>query len=343
MAMELKYYSCHWFGWFLQLSFFGVLFFMLVKIRLSYWYSIEVWNISIYYDLLMFSQFSLLFYKHVFWTTALGLSLYWGELAYLGLFENLVFVVIFSSVYMTIIIMSLYYREKLLHILTVSKNQAEADRKKTEELLVNMIPPHVYKNLREENVIVDTLNEVTLMYADIVGFTQWSSDKEPIQIVEMLSKLFDRFDYACKSFGVYKVHTIGDCYVVMGNVDNNNRNPFEECLNMVMFAQRIIEIIEEVNELFEMQLNMRIGMNTGRVIGGVTGSKIVRYDIYGPDVLIANKVESNGISGKICVSESSKNYLELCYSSLVEFGFHKEIGIPSINQCVKIYTADLIK
>eukprot|EP00361_Fabrea_salina_P002351 CAMPEP_0202426464 /NCGR_PEP_ID=MMETSP1345-20130828/838_1 /ASSEMBLY_ACC=CAM_ASM_000843 /TAXON_ID=342563 /ORGANISM="Fabrea Fabrea salina" /LENGTH=174 /DNA_ID=CAMNT_0049036895 /DNA_START=938 /DNA_END=1459 /DNA_ORIENTATION=+ len=174
---------------------------------------------------------------------------------------------------------------------------------------------------------------MTLLYADIVGFTQWSSGKEPIEVVEMLSHLFDHFDQHCKQLGIYKVHTIGDCYVVMGTNSTTARDPLQEALNVVEFAQRMISVIQQVNREEGTNLDMRIGVHTGEVIGGVTGTSIVRYDIYGSDVLIANKAESNGEPGRVCVSESTKQLLEGCSS--LDFQFHKTIELPKISREVQ--------
>jgi class 3 adenylate cyclase len=78
------------------------------------------------------------------------------------------------------------------------------------------MPPHVLQNMLANKSITDKLNNVTLLYADIVGFTNYSKSRTPIQVVAMLSGLFKKFDNLCLDFTVYKVHTIGDCYVVMG-------------------------------------------------------------------------------------------------------------------------------
>lgn len=110
----------------------------------------------------------------------------------------------------------------------------------------------------------------------------------------MLSQLFTKFDKECQMHNIYKVHTIGDCYVVMSYRHEHNRNYAHECLDVIKFAQEMIRIINDINIDNGSQLNMRIGIHTGTVIAGITGTNIVRYDIYGPDVLIANKMESGG-------------------------------------------------
>jgi class 3 adenylate cyclase len=78
------------------------------------------------------------------------------------------------------------------------------------------MPKHVYENIKNEQNVPDRLENNTMIYADIVGFTNWSSGKTPHEVVDMLSKLFESFDRLCERYRAYKVHTIGDCYVVMG-------------------------------------------------------------------------------------------------------------------------------
>lgn len=99
---------------------------------------------------------------------------------------------------------------------------------------------------------------------------------------------------------VYKLYTIGDCYVVMGMMDSNDRNEALEAKNVVEMGFEMINIIKRVRTYINFdKLDMRIGVHTGKIIGGVLGTDIVRYDIYGPDVLIANKMESKGEKGQV--------------------------------------------
>lgn len=148
----------------------------------------------------------------------------------------------------------------------------------------------------------------------------------------MLSELFTQFDKKCVDLNVYKVHTIGDCYVVMGYNGTNRRDRGQECINMLTMAQNMIEIINNINELHGSELNMRIGLHTGDVIAGIIGTNIVRYDIYGPDVLIANKMESGGKPGFINVSDVTKSILEDMDPNKYLFEFNKEISAKSINR-----------
>jgi Adenylate cyclase, family 3 (some proteins contain HAMP domain) len=110
-------------------------------------------------------------------------------------------------------------------MISILKQAASKDVEKTEELLSQMLPQHVLINLEEENSVTDRLSNVTLMYADIVGFTAWSSTKTPIEVVNMLSLLFTKFDKLCLIHNVYKVHTIGDCYVIFGYITRIKKEP----------------------------------------------------------------------------------------------------------------------
>lgn len=150
---------------------------------------------------------------------------------------------------------------------------------------------------------------MTILFADIKGFTAYSNkhNENPEKVVEMLRRLFTDFDKCCLKFKVYKLYTIGDCYVVMGFTNAYYRNPLQEALNVINMAAAMIDIIKRTRQEMDfMELNMRIGIHTGNIIGGIIGTDIVRYDIYGSDVLIANKFEEYGVPSQIHISDSTK-------------------------------------
>ena len=234
----------------------------------------------------------------------------------------------------SVFFITLYYTIDLLCCLSIEMQErkifninkfALKEIKNTEKLLNQMIPTQVLRNLHYDITTTDRYFDVTIIYADICGFTSWSSSKEPIEVVSMLSKLFSNFDHLCVRHNVYKVHTIGDCYVILSFTDGDQRDIAKECINMVEIALDMIKTIQKVNKRQKTELNMRIGMHTGEVIAGITGTNIVRYDIYGPDVEIANKTESSGLPGKINVSEVTQNLLEIYQPGRFEFSFNKEI------------------
>lgn len=213
---------------------------------------------------------------------------------------------------------------------------AQREIQNTEKLLNQMMPPQVVKNLQNDITTTDKYSNVTIIFADICGFTAFSSDKKPIEVVSMLSKLFSNFDHLCMLNNVYKVHTIGDCYVVLSfsnsGDDEKERDPTKECSNMIQMALDMVKSIKKTNRDKGTSLNMRIGMHTGEVIAGITGTNIVRYDIYGPDVDIANKMESGGSPGKIDVSEVTKALLEQSNPGRFEYQFNKKITHEPVNR-----------
>lgn len=290
-------------------------------------------------NLLVLSQCFLLVYRY---TLIICLTIMIGMLCFIlsKIEENMFRYIILTVFFNLMIIFSSYYREKNTRIFFALKEYSDEELRKTENLLSHMMPSHVYNNLKEEKTTTDLLSEVTLLYADIVGFTAWSSDKTPKEVVGMLYELFSKFDQKCVEHDVYKVHTIGDCYVAIGYKGDAGRDPSEESFNVINFAYSMIEIINVINAENNSNLNMRIGIHTGSIIGGIAGTNIVRYDIYGKDVLITNQIESNGLSGRISVSETTKNLIEEFKPGCFNFNFHKEISIHSINTEIKAFIID---
>ena len=220
-------------------------------------------------------------------------------------------------------------------------NQKEAKTLvETEKMLFNLMPLHVVQNMKDDIPVADVLENVTLLFADIVGYTSFGNSHEPVEVVGMLMVLFKNFDNATKECNVYKVHTIGDCYVVMGfngKVSMNERNYYEEAKNVCKMGEQMIKIIRDVRKKVRYEaLDMRIGIHTGRVIAGIIGSSVVRYDIFGSDVLIANQMESSGTPGRINISEETKKLLET-KDIPYEVKFNKEVNVDSVDKKIKCY------
>lgn len=203
------------------------------------------------------------------------------------------------------------YRDARIEKYFTLKQAVTAEIEKTDNLLQNLLPQHILDSMKLERAITDHLEETTLLVADIVGFTAWSNEREPSEVIEMLSNLFSEFDQLCLVHKAYKVYTIGDCYIAMGYWDRESqRSPGLECRNVVRMAEDMKKVIAQVNDDYFTDLNMRIGVHTGEIIGAMVGTNIVRYDIYGRDVLIAFKMEANSKPGEINLSLASRNLLE---------------------------------
>lgn len=212
-------------------------------------------------------------------------------------------------------------------------------------LISKLVPFHILTVIKNEKRQVDEFDDQTLLFTDMVGFTAFSKNvKDPREVVNLLSKLFSRFDQLCEENRVYKVHTIGDCYVIMGyngKIDKSRRSKnvvIDEAQKVIQTGIEMIEIIKEVREASEDEnlkaLDMRIGIHTGKVVAGIIGSKVVRYDIFGEGVLIANKMESNGVPGKVCVSDETRKILMQQPEIYNEYLFeeHSAFTLSSINR-----------
>ena len=229
------------------------------------------------------------------------------------------------------------------------------------QFINRLLPLHIQDIINSGIKTGEKYTNVTLLFADIVGFTAYSAGKRPRQVVEMLSRLFTNFDKECDRLNLFKIYTIGDCYVVMGFVDSKNRRtPKEEAHSVAQLAISMINIICSVRKKIRYdqpkkldkpgkngdkpdkpqktdQLDMRIGIHTGEAYGGVIGTDLVRFDLYGEDVVIANKMESGGAPGQICVSEITKNLLEEVETANYTFRENQEIYMKMSDRKIKSY------
>ena len=119
------------------------------------------------------------------------------------------------------------------------------------------------------------------------------------------------------------------------------RDPKQECVNVVMMAFEMKKVIEKVNDDYFTTLDMRIGVHTGEIIGAVVGTNIVRYDVYGRDVLIAFKMEANSQPGRVNVSEAAKAFLEEVSPDSFAFVPNKVVDITAIGAKVPCYFTSL--
>lgn len=231
-------------------------------------------------------------------------------------------------------------------VITWYNTQGQSSWKKDmiQDFILRLIPKHLSNDIGSDKLSIgSTYENVTLLFADIVGFTAYSAGKTPKQVVEMLSSLFTSFDKECNRLELYKVYTIGDCYVVMGFLDGNDRmDPELECQDVLELGFSMIEIIARVRKEVNFDgLHMRIGIHTGSIIGGIVGTNIIRFDLYGADVLIANKMESNGQEDRIHVSQTSKELLDkVNQNKRYMFSPNGEVEISALNRKVKSYFVD---
>ncbi|XP_042146026.1 atrial natriuretic peptide receptor 1 isoform X2 [Ixodes scapularis] len=185
------------------------------------------------------------------------------------------------------------------------------EKRKSEELLYQVLPRSVAEQLKRGNAVIPELyDSVTIYFSDIVGFTSMCSSSTPIQVVDFLNDLYTCFDAVISDFDVYKVETIGDAYmVVSGLPDRNGHNHAREVARMALSLLRAVRNFR-IRHRPDDTLKLRIGMHTGPCCAGVVGQKMPRYCLFGDTVNTASRMESNGEPLRIHVSPDTKAVLE---------------------------------
>lgn len=186
------------------------------------------------------------------------------------------------------------------------KRQHEAlaqEQAKTEQLLLNILPLKIAQRLKAgEEHIADAFPNVSVLFADMVGFTAMSRTMTPSALVEVLGDLFSRFDLITEKHGLEKIKTIGDCYMLAGGVPE----PSDDHAHAVVDAAlEFCTALEEMRERTGGALRMRIGVHSGPIVAGVIGLRKFTYDLWGDTVNVASRMESTGEPGRIHVSANT--------------------------------------
>ncbi|MDY6937365.1 MAG: adenylate/guanylate cyclase domain-containing protein [Cyanobacteriota bacterium] len=192
-----------------------------------------------------------------------------------------------------------------------TENCLRNEREKSDRLLLNVLPEPIAERLKKgQNNIADGFSEVTILFADIVGFTQLSSRTSPKDLVNLLNDIFSEFDRLSQKYDLEKIKTIGDSYMVAGGLPIPREDSGEAIADMALEMQAQIDRFRR--QLGE-NLSIRIGINTGSVVAGVIGTKKFIYDLWGDAVNTASRMESHGIPDKIQVTETTYQCLKHKY------------------------------
>ncbi|NJO18247.1 MAG: hypothetical protein HC877_21685 [Thioploca sp.] len=189
-------------------------------------------------------------------------------------------------------------------MLTSLEDQSQAlavEQEKTESLLNNILPISIAKRMKQgETLIAEHFDQATVLFSDIVGFTQLSTHTTPARLVEILNQIFSEFDLIADYYGLEKIKTIGDAYMVVAGVPQPCKLHVE---TMALMALKMRDKVFELNKLFNLDISIRIGISTGEVVAGIIGKRKFAYDLWGDVVNTAARMELHGVAGKIQCTE----------------------------------------
>ncbi|HAZ43977.1 MAG TPA: hypothetical protein DDW76_16275 [Cyanobacteria bacterium UBA11369] len=181
------------------------------------------------------------------------------------------------------------------------------EQEKVEQLLLNVLPPPIVSRLKQEpSSIADSFPEATVLFADIVGFTKIADLISPATLVDLLNEIFSSFDLLTQKYGLEKIKTIGDAYMVAGGIPTPRADHAEA---IALLALDMQHAIASFNTQRGEDFNIRIGIHTGPVVAGVIGIKKFIYDLWGDTVNTASRMESHGLPGCIQVSYTTYQIL----------------------------------
>jgi len=188
-------------------------------------------------------------------------------------------------------------REKTMAALDEKHRALEIEQARSERLLLNILPQPIAERLkRHEEVIADSFEDVTVLFADIVDFTTYSAERSAEDVVSLLNEVFSKFDRLAEGRELEKIKTIGDAYMVVGGLPIPRPDHVEAVVEMAIAMQA---------EARDAGVELRIGIHTGPVVAGVIGTRKFSYDLWGDTVNTASRMESHGLPGEIQVTEAT--------------------------------------
>jgi adenylate cyclase len=174
-------------------------------------------------------------------------------------------------------------------------------------LLLNILPASIADRLKQgEGLITDHFEDMSVLFADVVGFTQMSRDMSPSELVKMLNHVFSLFDRIVDRLALEKIKTIGDAYMVAGGLGTDGHHHAE---NLADMGLEMLELLADYRDETGTDMQIRIGMHTGAAVAGVVGLKKFIYDIWGETVNTASRMESHGVPNRIQVLRSTTDKL----------------------------------
>lgn len=184
----------------------------------------------------------------------------------------------------------------------VHERQLERERARSDALLTNILPKEVAERLKRGESIADSYDDITVLFADLVNFTAMSERMHPSELIAFLDQLFTGFDHLADANGLEKIKTIGDSYMAVCGLPAPRDGTAAPAIDM---AIEMLAATDRARRTWNLDVRLRIGINTGPVVAGVLGVHKFSYDLWGDTVNVASRMESTGEPGAIQVSEAT--------------------------------------
>lgn len=206
---------------------------------------------------------------------------------------------------MALIFVAVYFT---IRVADSAEAALEREFDRSEGLLLNLMPTSIALRLKNNpsEIIADHFDQVTILFADIVGFTPRASRLLPRDVVRYLNRVFSEFDRLAEKHGLEKIKTIGDAYMVAGGMPDARAGHAADVADM---ALEILAVTRKLSEELGDHLTVRVGIHTGPAVAGVIGTRKLFYDVWGDTVNTASRMESQGSDGKIQVTEDARRAL----------------------------------
>jgi class 3 adenylate cyclase len=216
--------------------------------------------------------------------------------------KNFIFAAVIALVCALIMALGILHRYIFIR---KTKRIIEAEKNRSDNLLINILPEETAMELKQKGRVRAKRHEsVTVLFTDFKGFTRFSENLTPEDLVRSVDFYFTKFDEIFERYGMEKIKTIGDSYMCSGGLHSHTR---DHAIKMVQAALEILQFVEDIkkSKTTELNFDIRIGINTGPIVAGVVGNKKFAYDIWGDTVNVASHMESNSLPGRINIAQNT--------------------------------------